>query len=69
MELDAARHRVRRVIDGRDGGGESGGRSEARMRTGDHTPHLLVRLARLPWVGPALGKIESWLKEVDGNIR
>jgi hypothetical protein len=45
-----------------------GGR-DARVRTGDHTPHLLVRLARLPWVGPALGKVESWLKELSEPAR
>jgi hypothetical protein len=28
-----------------------------------------VRLARLPWVGPALGKVESWLKELSEPAR
>jgi hypothetical protein len=39
--------------------------AEARARTGDHTPHLLLRLARLSWVGPALEKIEAWLHQID----
>jgi hypothetical protein len=38
--------------------------AEARTRTGDHTPHLLVRLARLEWSGPTLGKIEAWLEQI-----
>jgi serine/threonine protein kinase/tetratricopeptide (TPR) repeat protein len=38
---------------------------EARARTGDHTPHLLLRFARSAWVGPALGTIDSWLKQLE----
>jgi hypothetical protein len=66
VELDAARTAF---------GGSSSlefvreGAREARVRTGDHTPHMLVRLARLPWVGPALGKVESWLKELSEPAR
>jgi tetratricopeptide (TPR) repeat protein len=39
--------------------------AEERTRTGDHTPHLLVRLARLAWVGPGLDKIETWLEQIE----
>jgi hypothetical protein len=60
VEIDAARAAF--VVSAADEGG--GPIAEARARTGDHTPHLLARLARLEWVGPALGKIESWLAEV-----
>jgi len=38
---------------------------EARVRTGDHTPHLLLRFARAAWVGPAAGKIDAWLRQLD----
>jgi hypothetical protein len=44
--------------------GKSAVPADASSRTGDHTPHLLARLARLEWIGPALGKIELWLAEV-----
>ena len=50
------------------GGGESldgAPALEERARTGDHTPHLLVRFSRSAWVGPALGKIEAWLKQIE----
>jgi hypothetical protein len=43
--------------------------AEAASRTGDHTPHLLTRLSRLEWIGPALGKIELWLAEVGPNAK
>ncbi len=46
-------------------GAESGGLVEARTRTGDHTAHLLKRFRDLEWVGPVLGKIESWLRDLD----
>ncbi|MCL2450484.1 MAG: hypothetical protein FWD17_16170, partial [Polyangiaceae bacterium] len=39
--------------------------ADERARTGDHTPHLLVRLARLAWVGPGLDKIETWLEQIE----
>jgi serine/threonine protein kinase len=39
-----------------------------RVRTGDHTPLLLKRLARLSWLGPALGRIESWLVVIDSEV-
>jgi hypothetical protein len=42
---------------------------EARARTGDHTPHLLVRFSRSAWVGPALGKIEAWLRQIESGLR
>jgi serine/threonine protein kinase/tetratricopeptide (TPR) repeat protein len=60
-ELDAARAAF--VLPSTEAGGPRA--AEARARTGDHTPHLLVRLARLAWVGPALGKIETWLEQIE----
>ncbi|HEX3771865.1 MAG TPA: hypothetical protein VHV30_13405, partial [Polyangiaceae bacterium] len=39
--------------------------SEARVRTGDHTPHLLVRFSRSGWTGPAIPKIDAWLKQIE----
>jgi serine/threonine protein kinase/tetratricopeptide (TPR) repeat protein len=63
VEIDAARSAFVGSPPGRDAG-DTSRPAEQRARTGDHTPHMLVRLARLPWVGPALGKIDSWLKEV-----
>jgi hypothetical protein len=60
-ELDAARGAF--VPPSAEGG--SSRVAEARVRTGDHTPHLLTRLARLAWVGPALGKIEGWLEQIE----
>jgi serine/threonine protein kinase/tetratricopeptide (TPR) repeat protein len=34
-------------------------------QTGDHTPHLLLRLARLTWSGTGLSKIESWIRQIE----
>jgi hypothetical protein len=34
-------------------------------QTGDHTPHLLLRLARLAWSGTGLSKIESWIRQIE----
>jgi hypothetical protein len=31
-----------------------------RLRAGDHTPHLLARLARFPWPLHAQSRIEAW---------
>jgi hypothetical protein len=42
---------------------------EARARTGDHTPHLLVRFSRSGWVGPAQMKIETWLRQIESGLR
>jgi len=42
---------------------------EARARTGDHTPHLLVRFSRSGWVGPAPAKIEAWLRQIESGLR
>ena len=42
---------------------------EARARTGDHTPHLLVRFSRSGWVGPAQTKIEAWLRQIEAGLR
>ena len=53
------------VVSSPEGGGVRA--AEARARTGDHTPHLLTRLAHLEWVGPALGSIESWLAADQGS--
>ena len=60
-EIDAAR--MAYMSSSAEGGGVRA--AEARARTGDHTPHLLTRLARQEWVGPALGKIESWLQQIE----
>jgi tetratricopeptide (TPR) repeat protein len=66
VDLDDARSAF--VIASPDGGG--GMRSaEARLRTGDHTPHLLARFSRLEWVGPALEKIESWREQIEAARR
>jgi serine/threonine protein kinase len=61
-ELDAAR-----AAFAPDGAGNRS--AEARVRTGDHTPHLLARLARLEWVGPALQKIESWRAQIEAAAK
>jgi tRNA A-37 threonylcarbamoyl transferase component Bud32/tetratricopeptide (TPR) repeat protein len=34
-------------------------------RTGDHTPQLLARFARMHWVGPAAAKIEAWVQTLE----
>jgi hypothetical protein len=60
-ELDAARSTF--LVPSADGG--TAWAAEARVRTGDHTPHLLMRLARLAWVGPGLDKVESWLRQIE----
>jgi serine/threonine protein kinase/tetratricopeptide (TPR) repeat protein len=36
-----------------------------RARTGDHTPHLLHRFAKMVWLGPALSKIDAWLQQIE----
>jgi serine/threonine protein kinase len=59
-EIDQARAAF--VVSSPEGGGVRA--AEARARTGDHTPHLLVRLAQLPWEGAALGKIEAWEQQI-----
>jgi tetratricopeptide (TPR) repeat protein len=64
-ELDAARGVF--VVSSPEGGGVRA--AEARSRTGDHTPHLLARFSQLEWVGPALGKIESWLEQIEAAGR
>ena len=35
------------------------------VQTGDHTPALLKRMAKLDWEGPSRGKIGSWLQGVE----
>jgi len=35
------------------------------QRTGDHTPHLLARFGRMPWIEEAAARIESWLAALD----
>jgi serine/threonine protein kinase len=60
-EVDAARSAY--VVSSPEGGGVRA--AEARSRTGDHTPHLLTRLSRLDWSGPALGTIETWLEQIE----
>jgi hypothetical protein len=48
-----------------DSGGVATTCGEARVRTGDHTPHLLLRFARAAWVGPAAAKIDAWLRQLE----
>jgi serine/threonine protein kinase/tetratricopeptide (TPR) repeat protein len=68
-EIDAARAAfVFPAADATEGANGSPG-LEARARTGDHTPHLLVRFSRSAWVGPALGKIEAWLRQIESGLR
>jgi tetratricopeptide (TPR) repeat protein len=61
VEIDAARASYSPQT------GDANGLRAAEMgaRTGDHTPHLLVRLLSLPWTGPAPARIESWLGQID----
>jgi serine/threonine protein kinase len=59
-EIDQARGAF--LVSSPEGGGVRA--AEARARTGDHTPHLLVRLSQEPWQGLALGKIEAWLQQI-----
>ena len=37
-------------------------------RTGDATPHLLARFAKMLWVGPAVAKIENWRKSLENDV-
>jgi hypothetical protein len=37
-----------------------------RARCGDHTPQLLARFAKMVWLGPALPKIDAWLRLIEG---
>ncbi|HEX8795189.1 MAG TPA: protein kinase [Polyangiaceae bacterium] len=60
-EIDAARAVF--VSSSPEGGGVRA--AEARARTGDHTPHLLRRLAQLEWSGTALATIESWMAQIE----
>src|SRR6185437_12687646 len=61
-EVDAARAVF--VSSSPEGGGVRA--AEARARTGDHTPHLLRRLAQLEWGdGAALATIESWMQQIE----
>jgi hypothetical protein len=60
-ELDAARTAF--VVPTLESG--SARAAEALARTGDHTPHLLVRLGRMASAGPALEKIEAWLSQIE----
>jgi tetratricopeptide (TPR) repeat protein len=60
-EIDAARGAF--VVSSPEGGGVRA--AEARSRTGDHTPHLLMRLSRLEWVGPGQATLESWLQQIE----
>ncbi|MDP8999276.1 MAG: protein kinase [Myxococcota bacterium] len=64
-ELDAAHAAF--VIGSLEGGGIRA--AEAHARTGDHTAHLLARLVQLEWLGSALGKIESWLSQLEAAGR
>jgi hypothetical protein len=59
-EIDAARSVF--IVSSPEGSGVR--TAEARARTGDHTPHLLARFARLGWVGPGAEKIEAWLQQI-----
>ncbi len=59
-EIDKARAAF--LVSSPEGGGVRA--AEARARTGDHTPHLLARLADLEWEGPALGTIEAWQDQI-----
>ena len=68
-EIEAARAAfVFPVGDGPEGTNGSPG-LEARARTGDHTPHLLVRFSRSGWVGPAPAKIDAWLRQIESGLR
>ncbi|HEY6557792.1 MAG TPA: protein kinase [Polyangiaceae bacterium] len=40
-----------------------------RSRVGDHTPHLLGRLSRLPWPPHALGRIDAWRALLNDRAR
>lgn len=40
-----------------------------RSRVGDHTPHLLSRLSRLPWSEEAQAKIDAWRSLVNDKRR
>jgi serine/threonine protein kinase/tetratricopeptide (TPR) repeat protein len=60
-EIDAARGAF--VVSSPEGGGVRA--AEARSRTGDHTPHLLMRLSRLEWVGPGQATLEAWLQQIE----
>jgi serine/threonine protein kinase/tetratricopeptide (TPR) repeat protein len=59
LEIDAARAVFAAPVG-------DGSRATDHRSTGDHTPHLLVRLAGLDWVGPARGKIDDWLAQIEG---
>jgi tetratricopeptide (TPR) repeat protein len=60
-EIDDARSAY--VVSSPEGGGVRA--AEARARTGDHSPHLLARLASLDWEGDGLAKVEGWLHQIE----
>jgi serine/threonine protein kinase/tetratricopeptide (TPR) repeat protein len=62
-EIDAARAAFVVASPSPEGGGVRA--AEARSRTGDHTPHLLMRLSRLDWVGPAQATLAAWLLQIE----
>ena len=62
-ELDKARAAF--VVSSHDAGASRA--VEARGRTGDHTPHLLLRFKRLEWIGSASGKIDAWLQQIKAS--
>jgi tetratricopeptide (TPR) repeat protein len=35
------------------------------QRTGDHTPQILARFGRMPWLAPAAARVEAWLTALD----
>jgi len=39
-----------------------------RVRTADHTPLLLKRLAKLTWLGAAGERIDGWLQAIDAEV-
>ncbi len=63
-ELDAARGVF--VVSSPEGGGAR--MAEARSRTGDHTPHLVLRLSKLTWQGGARATLDSWLQQIEASV-
>jgi hypothetical protein len=68
-EIDAARAAFEFPAGAAADGNNGSPGLESRVRTGDHTPHLLVRFARSAWAEPAHGKIEAWLRQIESGLR